>query len=111
MSADRLREAARVLRERAEAATPGPWYAAKEFGHVIFSGTGSDDDVAVTEDFDVAADATYIATMNPTVGLTVADLLDRWAAHYEPIWQGPHVPWELAEALKVADAILAGVEG
>lgn len=77
MSAGLLREAAAVLRERAEAATPGPW------------GIGIDDDprtVSSVDPYNWIADtsgnpneymdAAYIATMHPDVGLALADWLD-----------------------------------
>ena len=98
MSADKLREAAKVLRERAEAATPGPWYweppspddwpsadeslmssgAASKHGgdEVVLSGWGHDASGISGSD----ADRAYIATMHPGVGLALADWLDAEAA-------------------------------
>jgi hypothetical protein len=75
MSADLLHEAAEVLRERAEAATPGTWIHNPINGiHTVIGSC-----VATThrhvEDAR-RADAAYIATIHPTVGLALADLLD-----------------------------------
>jgi hypothetical protein len=64
-----LREAARLMRERAEDATPGPWSA---------------DGFAVEEDNEATVviaqwlrqDATHIASWHPAVALAVADWLD-----------------------------------
>lgn len=83
MSAERLREAAKVLRARAGAATPGPWDTHMHSpdmsgrhgiavrgprslgpgGHVIDSRMTSDN-------------AAYIAAMSPPVALAMADVLD-----------------------------------
>lgn len=83
MTAARLREAAKVLRERAKAATPGPWWNGVSLGNVVFSSTGLDDDIAVTEGFGKRADAAYIALVHPLVGLALADWLDDEACRIE----------------------------
>ena|SRR5690606_5605766 len=81
MSADRLREAAKVLRERAEAASEGPWW------DIRAGLPGTDAEWIVDSDPTFIAsthidsdrgksDATYIATMHPGVGLALADWLD-----------------------------------
>ena len=103
MSADRLREAARVLRERAEAATRGPWnwecYREDLPSLLGLAGTpgvyewrqevieadhsgecGCRSACYLTLGVD-PADQTYIATMHPGVGLALADLLDVTARH------------------------------
>ena len=99
MSAQRLRDAAKVLRERAEAATPGPWHL---FG---MAGVGAKDFEVVDERRVVCdgceetvdrmgcylrEDATYIATMHPGVALALADWLDDQAdraAEHEAVWE------------------------
>lgn len=58
MSAEILRKAASLMRERAEAATPGPWIP-----------------------FD--ADADHIASWHPAVALAVADWLDATADDWD----------------------------
>ena len=87
MSAEVLREAARLMRERAEAATPGPWTQgmagtkllpevdnAFHFGMVVLTALGTDDgDGGVST-------ATHIASWPPGVALAVADWLDEIAA-------------------------------
>jgi hypothetical protein len=88
MSGDVLRSAASVLRERAGACDG--WYTAEAW--------------ATTAPFNLPiepADAAYIATMHPLVGLALADLLDREAAFAEHEGVPAHV-----ETLAVARAVL-----
>ena len=122
MSADKLREAAKVLRERAKAATPGPWYweppspddwpsadeslmssgAASKHGgdEVVLSGWGYDASGISGSD----ADRAYIATMHPGVGLLVAGWLDDAAA-----WEAvPRTVNHDQKAHDIADLILGG---
>jgi hypothetical protein len=95
MSAELLRRAAALMRERAEAATPGPWIT-HEMGNV-FVGNQADgrtsglweivhmsgDDLrdlipeAATRN---RADAEHIASWHPAVALAVADWLEEVAA-------------------------------
>lgn len=92
---DDLREAAELLRTRAEAATRGPWqraadhpaasdqYPANGFGYwsgeyarcVSYSGTG--------DGVEADLDAIYIVTVHPGVGLALARLLDEHADSVE----------------------------
>ena len=91
--ADTLRRAAKLMRERAEAASPGPWHQLcmgsegcsvindghlRERKHVSFSGR--------KEWKSDHADATYIASWHPLVALAVADLLDKlaWMGELDP---------------------------
>lgn len=125
-AAEKLRRAAEVLRERAEAATPGPWVAKPPHGwsdwdeHLLFhpdspypitpgGGEHGDDGLKI-------ADAALIATMNPTVALAVADWLYREAAlvhgaRLSITFDGKPMFPASPESVAVADAILAGVEG
>ena len=86
MSAELLRRAATILRERAEAATPGPWKQTDGF-------RSHDDDRAYVVPtgrevhyvcaggvLGVDEDAPYIATMHPGVGLAIAKWLEDVAA-------------------------------
>lgn len=107
MSAERLRAAAALLRERAEAATPGPWEAGEneplgimppDFG-IWMPEVGHDGALVEKE-----SDATFIAMMNPTVALAVADWLDCYAA---VLATESLIAFD-NQALAVADAILAG---
>lgn len=107
MSAEVLREAAALMRERAEAATPTPWvvkrahpdmpaYVAHEGWWVIASRTEQ-------------WDAEHIASWHPAVALAVADLLDAQAAIIEE--HGAFFDIEGmgdANALAVARAYLGG---
>jgi hypothetical protein len=107
-----LRRAAKLMRERAEAASPGPWHQMcmgsegclvlndghlRDRKHVSFSGR--------KEWKADHADATYIASWNPLVAVAVADLLDKLA------WMGELDPGLLSrvgcdEALAIARAYL-----
>jgi len=99
MSADRLREAARVLRERAETVIArrddNPGRAIDIFVHYY--------ECRSTYSDALARDAAYIATMHPGVGLALADWLDYAAATLPACdCQWPHEPFA------VADLILGG---
>jgi hypothetical protein len=88
--AEELRAAAKLMREGAEAASPGPWHQLcmgsegcsvindghlRERKHVSFSGR--------KEWKADHADAEYIASMHPLVALAVADWLDAEAERAE----------------------------
>ena len=98
MSADLLRRAAALMRERAEAATPGPWrFTDSEAVNDVWDGGM----VVVSTDADPIAnvldewyepdpgepapinDAEHIASWHPAVALAVADWLDATAAEHE----------------------------
>jgi hypothetical protein len=75
VSASTLRAAAALIRERADAATPGPWVHNGE-GLVVRS-TG--ERMYVTEcygDQPGIQDAEYIAALSPDFGRAAADLID-----------------------------------
>ena len=84
MSADTLRRAAALLRERAEKATRGPWQTATEIDgwragrRTVVRGPGSRV-VTVgqtrTHHSEGEENVAYIATMHPGVGLALADWL------------------------------------
>ena len=110
MSAELLREAAALMRQRAEAATEGPWSltyiseAAVPSQHAVdrhyvmgcFDGNPKNPTgpAAMCE---FPADADYIASWHPAVALAVADWLDNAAR----IW-----PFDGPPALAVARAYL-----
>lgn len=76
MTADLLREAAALMRERAKSATQGPWRfetAPNGFSPMVIGGG-----MAVADTFDKPhlSDAKHIAGMHPAVALAVADWLD-----------------------------------
>jgi hypothetical protein len=108
MSAALLRRAAKVLRERAEGATDGPWTAATDDPEMcavdapsgralvdVLLGDSDDRDEHPQAD----ADAAYIALMHPPVAIALAD----WLQAETPWVDGGHVP---VMALRVARAIL-----
>lgn len=88
--AETLRSAAKLMRERALAATPGPWRAHEEnhgnwyvssvaFGQVS---TGINEEPSLPEFLMIERDqrdAEHVAGMDPVVALALADLLDRVA--------------------------------
>lgn len=127
MSAERLREAAKVLRERAGAATPGPW----SFGGAGVADAEGRIPIAITSpdhfaygdggwstkpDFMAgirqnAGNGTWVATMHPGVGLALADLLGATARAARLAGVAAKHPEALSirgKALAVADAILGG---
>ena len=119
MSADRLREAAKVLRERAEAATPGPWQHGEDWAAI-----SADSDSVVhayyqrpceacgNDIYDEASvavsvmDAAYIATMHPGVGLALADWLDAEAD--ERRWGRRRDFDDVGISDRIADLVLGG---
>lgn len=83
MSADLLRRAATLMRERAEAATSEPW--TPQFGVVVSNPGPNAKYVAdcYDEPGGSVADAAHIASWHPAVALMVADLLHMAADHME----------------------------
>lgn len=80
MSADLLREAASKMRERAEAATPGPWVAYGD--HLVWpsnKGPAANDPVLAMLGDAHDDSAEHIASWHPAVALAVADWLDEEA--------------------------------
>lgn len=108
MSADVLRRAAALMRERAEAATPGPW---ERVTHPRFGPQGAvrtpNGDLnisAYTEPYRSSEDALHIASWHPTVALAVADWLDHEAGYVEAHQASPDGTTK--HALDVARAYL-----
>jgi hypothetical protein len=94
MSAETLRRAAAQMRERAEAATPGPWesLALGSEGYAVLAEPPTDSGrrfrIRVSrngwEDWEVdKGNAEHIAGMHPAVALAVADWLDRAADDHD----------------------------
>ena len=116
MTSQKLRDAAKVLREKAEAATPGPWEATDNFGHdagrayVIPSDPEIPTYVSAGGSPDEDRDADYIAAVHPLVGLALADWLDIGATNAEKNgWQPGYLEaLEHTPALRIADLILGG---
>jgi hypothetical protein len=82
MSAELLRQAATILRERAEDANPGPWSADRNAVRTGRDALALTYDIHFGNDHDqTRKDAAYIATMHPGVGLALADWLDAEFAH------------------------------
>jgi hypothetical protein len=119
-AADQLRRAAATLRERAGAATPGPWQHSDANegtmhhpGWMVtndaFHNPPADEDapwLAVELHTGVEADAAYIATVDPAVGLALADWLDGISNAERHEVNGA----DLHHALAVARAILGGTQ-
>lgn len=120
MSADLLREAAAKMRERAEAATSGPWFGVTGPGgypNEVRTGDGSDAGLPVlferrrigTSHYMRGADAHHIASWHPAVALAVADWLERDAQMIERVPESidPATPERVyARAFAVARAYL-----
>lgn len=118
MSADLLRRAAKVLREAAEGATPGPWehvdYQGGPHLEVTYMGCGSiitmgegvvggniaapDGDLYPRSGYSPFEDMRYIALMHPPVALALADVLDFHAAALNGM-----------EAISVADTLARAI--
>jgi len=120
VSAEILREAAALMRSRAEAATPGPWMVDDEHPHIVmrpdkpgFSWDGTAVTAIQEDDFGLTdhADAEHIASWHPAVANAVADYLSGEAAHFDRNYgPGPHhedaLDTGLRRALAVARAYL-----
>ena len=122
MSTERLRGAAKVLREVAQAATPGPWDASQmpaecgeeSMGIQSLRGFSVINDAPpfgnTTASYAKSEDATFIATMHPGVALALADVLDGAASRWESsIIHGgsERAAWShQRQHIAVADAIL-----
>lgn len=82
MSAELLRRAASLMRERAEGATPGPWevYSGprKMYVESVAAEDASGNPVPIMQSIDrgAFADVGHIASWHPVVALAVADWLD-----------------------------------
>ena len=127
MTADRLRQAARVLRERAEATSWSPecggWWRPDDQPPWAAKVAEADIDVAECR---FPPNADYIATVHPGVGLALADWLDKTAddlARHLPVWEAgivrypeswvgrtveSNVQHHYGHALRLADLILGG---
>lgn len=118
MSAELLREAAALMRERAKAATPGPWSEVREGESLgcLAVVAGSDDELDVAPAV-IPTNAAHIASWHPGVALAVADWLDREADGMDLIAATTRVAIEIGgeltmqhstheEALTVARAYL-----
>ena len=80
MSADLLRRAAALMRDRAEAATPGPWrhdemQATRRDGHYFAVNDGSTE-LLIDRGFDAGPNGAHAASWHPAVALAVADWLE-----------------------------------
>lgn len=111
---DLLREAAKTMRERAEAAEPGPWSVHETHGRDIadeawslirVQAAGADvaecafDEIGAS--YPALENAEHIASWHPAVALAVADLLHvlSWMPSFAD-------PTDLAVAVKLARAYL-----
>lgn len=106
MTAETLRSAAAKIRERAEAATPGPWFvpgADDEYvGPADVVGDGEPGDRYIICEH-AGVDAEHIASWHPAVALAVADWLEHEAGY---VGEGLECDGTTAHALAVARAYL-----
>jgi hypothetical protein len=111
VSADMLRKAAALMRDKADAAVGARWqWVVTEDRHwcvvLAYPGTADEERVAQCADDDNAA---YIAAWPPAVALAVADWLDGLAICLaSPSMGAQPVAAEIANALAVAHAYLGG---
>ena len=128
--AETIRRAATLMRERAEAASQGPWKSwlegrDHEGGDSFIQTTGRWD---LTIGYESAAgdhgwvkqwdaDQDYIASWHPIVALAVADWLDGAAEDARDAFQQPNGEWEMphygavSSALRIARAYLGEAVG
>lgn len=102
MSAERLREAAALMRARAESIPAGPWE--KEFSDVIRTDVPFGSDGYLVAETATVERANYIASWHPLVAFAVADVLDlaaQWAEDHPGSW-----PPASKAALVVANAYM-----
>ena len=119
--AEELRTAAKLMRERVQGATAGPWTVREEHGRDIADEGWSDvrvvrpgAGVAITYLSNVLEgsphedNAAYIASMHPGVALAVADWLDSVTDRWIGVPAGPSEPEpeDFDAALAVARAYL-----
>lgn len=103
-----LREAARLVREHATTATPGPWttQAFRVGGYVVIEGVDQER-VADTMHGDCQVnDARWIALMSPAIAEPLAAWLDEAASQVEYLPPRRHS----AQALAVARAIVKAAQ-
>jgi hypothetical protein len=109
MSAELLRQAATILRKRAEGATPGPWFldaagATGVYTEARVSETSQDVALPVIHPGGLDGTDRYIATMHPGVGLALAGVLDLTAKEHEG--DGPEGCWECDRCTTLARLIV-----
>jgi hypothetical protein len=109
VQAAKLRDAAALLRKRANASDPGPWT-------VVPSEKPGELTLIQGADWAVAragsGEAPYIALMSPVVGQALADWLDVKAANLECVAAGTMCrDHDYGYALKIARAILGEETG
>ena len=104
MSAELLREAAALMRERADAATPGPWFVATTLDGTSLA-VCRQKGLSLVADRPTDPDAAHIASWHPEVAKAVADLLDAFAGDD---WSLGVPSLEATHALAVARAYLGG---
>lgn len=113
MSADRLREAAKVLRERAQGTSwvpeCGGWWRPEDQPRRRLPAQVAEADVNVAE-CHYPPNADYIATMHPGVGLALADWLDTAANNAERNgWMAGYAEaMRETSAVRIVDLILGG---
>jgi hypothetical protein len=111
-----LREAAKLMRERAEAATPGPWQhmclgsegclVLRKTGTIRERGRGRVARFGQKEWKADHAEAEFVASMSPAVALPLARWLEDVAAELEAVPAGAFPVCNAAPALATARAYL-----
>lgn len=89
MSAETLRKAARLMRERAEATTPDADWTEGHYWIADYDMYGNPVQTEIGG-MGGAGDAAHYSSWHPAVALAVADWLDLMAADYAPYWAEPY---------------------
>jgi hypothetical protein len=84
---DRIREAAALMRQRAEWANEGPWERGRDWAGTY---TIDADGIGTLGQGFVGTDAIHIASWHPTVALAVADWLDDHASQSDILRCAPN---------------------
>jgi len=106
MSAETLRRAAALMRERANSASDGPWTTGEYAMSVMSNGSNILNGCCDGDGYTDHADAEHIASWHPAVALAVADWLDDEAGKSEWFKRGKPVYPESPLARAVATTYL-----
>ena len=106
MSAETLRKAAAILRERAAESEPGPWDGELDgYSSSVWREEADGQPIPIAHRAS-EREATYIATMHPGVGLALADVLDASAGVWAAAEQAPRPDSQLGLLAHLARLVL-----
>lgn len=107
-AADTIRSAATLMRQRAEAATAGPWRVEPDGAGTVWVQTTMAPIACAGDEADpsVTADAEHIASWHPAVALAVAAWMDSLGRAFAGMQAEPHPDGAVAQALRIARTYL-----